>query len=225
MSRIYFNTEHEGTRDVLGAERAHMGVMCSDVASAFLPHGLFDRAEQLMTADARHKLLDIKPQARQQVVGLYFRQDPTPMFQLDGEPLDNFQLQLNTVLATGNDPMCLFARLHGQCEIHAYVEGPNRRWLADVMSAGLEFGIFRQGAGWDGVIELLRQADDAPVVTSFSITDPFPCDNTWDEAITALRADSGIQPLAPDTLRTRFGHGKTLLDVLNQNRVDRQVLT
>lgn len=224
MSRITFHTENEGERKVLGAERAHMGVMCADVASAFLPRGLFDRADRFMTADARRKLIDIKPEGRFKIAELYFRQDTTPMFQIDGEPHDNFDLQLNTVLAIGNDPLCLFARLHGQVEIHAYVEGPHRSWLAGVIVDGLELGIFRQGAGWDGVIELLRQADDAPVVTSYSITDPFPCDKTWDEAITGLRANDGIEPFEPETLRTRFGHGKTLLDVFNQNRLVQSIL-
>jgi hypothetical protein len=224
MSRIFFHTEHEGTREVLGAERAHMGVICGDLASALIPRGLFDQADRLMTADARRKLLDVEAYRRADIAALYFRQDTMPMFQIDGEPCDNFDLLLNTVLAIGNNPLCLFARLHGQVELHAYVEGPHRSWLAGVIRDGLELGIYREGAGWDGVIELLEQANDAPVVTSYSITDPFPCDNTWDEAMAELRANVGIMPFEVDTLRTRFGDGKTLLDVLNQNRLKRAVL-
>lgn len=81
---------------------------------------------------------------------------------------------LNTALATGGDQLKLAARLHGQCEIHAFVEGANRAWLAGIIEVGLGRDIFRANAGWEGVIKLLRASSEEPVVTSFSGTDQFP---------------------------------------------------
>lgn len=81
---------------------------------------------------------------------------------------------LNTMLAIGGDQLKLAARLHGQCEIHAFVEGPNRAWLAKIIESGLRRGIFRANSGWEAVVELLRSSSDEPVVTSYSVCDQFP---------------------------------------------------
>ncbi|GAA4304598.1 hypothetical protein GCM10023178_11830 [Actinomadura luteofluorescens] len=37
--------------------------------------------------------------------------------------------------------MRFLARLHAQCELHGYVEGPNRAWLADVIDQGPAAGV------------------------------------------------------------------------------------
>lgn len=132
-----------------------------------------------------------------------------------------FQLQLNTLLAIGSDPMRLMARLHGQCEIHAFVEGPNRAWLAGIIQEGRQTGVMREQCGWEAVMELLRQADDQPVVTSYSVTDSFPnpgprklseaqhekwwekpAVKQWDEAIKWLRkANQGTIEMHPERWR------------------------
>jgi len=97
---------------------------------------------------------------------------------IDGENVHTFAVALNTALDLGNDAIKLSARLHGQCEIHTWVEGPNRKWLAEIIQAGLKRGIFRGGMGWDSVIELLESRDDEPVVTSYSVCDRFPNSHT-----------------------------------------------
>lgn len=89
---------------------------------------------------------------------------------------DGFTLQLNTAWHFG-DVMRLAARIHGQCEVHGFVEGPNREWLAGIIERG--YGkIFRKETqgyeGWGQVIELLKEADDSPVVMSYSGTENFP---------------------------------------------------
>jgi hypothetical protein len=76
------------------------------------------------------------------------------------------------------------ARLHGQCEIHCYVEAENRLWLANIIESGLEKGIYRKNLdwgdlgledlGWNSVITLLGNGCRSPVVTSYSVCDTFP---------------------------------------------------
>ncbi|PZG16487.1 hypothetical protein C1I95_17600 [Micromonospora craterilacus] len=97
---------------------------------------------------------------------------------------------MNTALAAGSDPVRLAAKLRGYGEGHAWVEGSDRAWLADIIDQGLEAGIYRRGLwrsgtpdgprdqwtdlGWQQVIGFLRSRDDEPVVTSYSVTDGFP---------------------------------------------------
>lgn len=99
----------------------------------------------------------------------------------DGTKVSNvnvFQTTLNTALAVGSDPLKLYARLHGQCEVHAFVEGENRKWLADIIQRGLDIGLYRTVPrgydGWEAVVTMLRKRDDEPVVTSYSVCESFP---------------------------------------------------
>ena len=98
--------------------------------------------------------------------------------------IDPFHLALNTAIAAGSSAVRLAARLHGQCEIHLWVAGKNRKWLADVMRRGVRDRVLREGMGYLkpapfsmcdlGVIELLEKTDDEPVVTSYSVCESFP---------------------------------------------------
>jgi hypothetical protein len=92
----------------------------------------------------------------------------------EGRSISVSSCALNTLLATGSDPMKLAARLHGQCELHCWVDGRNRHWLADIMAEGRASGIFRANAGWEETIRLLKGRDTEPVVTSYSVGDGFP---------------------------------------------------
>jgi hypothetical protein len=100
------------------------------------------------------------------------------VFRVEGKPVNLFSAQLNTALNIGGDEVKLMARLHGQCEIHCYVEGANRDWLAGIIERGIKIGLFREAedweTGWSNVITLLRSRNDCPVVTSFSVCEQFP---------------------------------------------------
>lgn len=107
-----------------------------------------------------------------------------------GVRLDTNNIDLNTALAAGSDPVALAAKVHGWCERHPWVEGPDRAWLADVIEQGLKSGLYRRGAGWDqpvdehdegpGVIPMLRARDDEPVVLSHSTCESFPNSSVGD---------------------------------------------
>jgi len=85
-----------------------------------------------------------------------------------------FDIKLNTALSSGNDAIKLMARLHGQCEVHCYVEGPNRNWLASIMRMGRRLHLYRDNEGWEAVIALLESNSVEPVVCSYSVCDSFP---------------------------------------------------
>ncbi len=174
MSAIYWHSPSEEDVRLRGSERALMQCMVKDIAATFIPsYGYEERLNPERPDYLRRPGTRLESIVTAFNVGL--TDSDAPMFtDHDGTPLANFSLQLNTILAIGNDPLCLAARLHAQCEIHCYVEGPYREWLAEVIESGLEAHVFRDGEGWDGVITLLRLRDDEPVVTSYSVCNSFP---------------------------------------------------
>jgi hypothetical protein len=107
-----------------------------------------------------------------------------------GHDLNAADVNLNTAVAAGSDPVRLAAKIAGWCESHLWVDGPDRAWTADIIDEGLRVGLYRRGLwfadhpngpkdkwsdqGWDQVLALLRSRDDEPVVLSYSITDQFP---------------------------------------------------
>lgn len=105
-----------------------------------------------------------------------------------GVELSSRDVELNTALAIGGEPLALAAKIHGWCEEHCWVEGPDRAWLAGVIDEGLRLGLYRrnlggESQGWESITELLRSRADGPVVLSFSICEQFP--------------DAGISTLTP----------------------------
>lgn len=115
---------------------------------------------------------------------------------IDGFTLHTRDIELNTALAAGSDPVRLAAKVHGWCESHAFVEGKDRAWLAGIIDEGLRTGIYRRGIwyvdrpcngpaadqpdrkwssqGWEEVQAFLCERDDEPVVMSYSVCDQFP---------------------------------------------------
>lgn len=174
MSRIYFHSIN-GEAELRGSERAHFNVFCSDVTWAIVRYV----AEESM--GNRSILRNVFPPDHyalrgdnfSELAALYFRVGDDPVL-LGEKKVDLFTLILNTALYLGSDSVKLGARLHGQCEIHAYVEGPNRKWLAGIIRRGREFNFFRDGEGWESVIKLLEKDDGSPIVTSYSVCDRFP---------------------------------------------------
>jgi hypothetical protein len=245
LSRIYFHTRDEGDAEVLGSERAHMGCTVSDVALAFTP-SFGDQIVRFIPPGHYLREMDVNASAWRNMFRATLNHGEKELLTYQGRPVATFDLQLNTALAVGNDPLCLFAKLHAQCEIHAWVEGEHRAWLADLIEQGRESGLYRDGAGWEAVVKLLRARDDAPVVTSYSVCDSFPNayvanwqppttkdgetdydawyelpkPERWDLAMAGLRASRDVPPLTPDRLRAKFGQQLTLIDIFGQPTSD-----
>ncbi|MGW0578324.1 hypothetical protein ACWD25_20665 [Streptomyces sp. NPDC002920] len=263
MSRIYF---HSPTRDaeLRGSERRWMSGLVEDLTIGILrldDATRFDRLLSLVGPGhyvARHADREGPGAPITTAYRLGFFHDDshtTPLMQHRGRRIDTFSLTLNTAMLLGNEQVRLAGRLHGQCELHAWVEGPNRAWLADVMQAGVDSGIYRRrlpyrdgprgelkwsDQGWDDVVALLRERDDEPVVTSFSVTDQFPnpgpdgqygddwhdldAAEQWRIGMAWLRQAPGNLELGPDQESYRFEHNLTILDIFApdwEERLDR----
>lgn len=205
MSRVYFHSPSR-TAELRGSERAWLGGLATDIALGLLDlrnPSRIDRLRPLIHPGhymAKHDTTS--PGWANSWAASYATafsvgwSESAPLIQHKREPIDSFTLALNTALTLGNDAVKLAARLHGSCEIHAWVDGPNRAWLADIMQAGIDTGVYRRGfsqrvssdsdetvwsdQGWDDVIALLRERDDEPVVTSYSVCDGFPDSSVGD---------------------------------------------
>lgn len=176
MSRIYFHSRH-GEAAVLGSERAWFGNLVDRFGIAMLDtRQHYDLIAAVMPDRHFEALI---PAARADALGLALRFNDDPLV-VDGKPYEAFSIMLNTVLAYGNDSMRFVARMHGQCEMHAWVAGENRAWLADIIEAAPST-ICRADQGWEAAVALLRERDDEPVVTSYSVTESFPnpYDSDW----------------------------------------------
>lgn len=165
--------------------------------------GLFETLAKAEAADAENKRLWAEAKERgihwpntsynaqrqlTQSLELFLKVQGLPM-EVAGIELHSSNIELNTALAIGSEPLALAAKIHGWCETHCWVEGSDRKWLADLIDAGLESGVYRRGIwyepapgaerewssqGWESVTELLRSRDDGPVVLSYSVCDQFP---------------------------------------------------
>jgi hypothetical protein len=174
MSRIYFHSEH-GTAEVSGVERANAAQVCMRLLYVAL--GLSDFSQD-HDSPLRALLPANESALRASNFASAFRGYCVTELEATlaaGElKTTAFVAALNTAHAMGSDPVRLLARLHGQCELHAYVEGPNRAWLARIIAEGLRSGVMRPRCHWEDAVDLLRSRDDGPVVTSYSVTHSFP---------------------------------------------------
>lgn len=175
MSRIYFHSDYR-TAELRGSERAHMGILCSRLLIASLG-SLYDSREnpswirRFLPPD--YYGFNEEFSRFESTLETWIRVSDGD-FIVEGKKVSVFSTGLNTAYKMGNDAIKLCARLHGQCEIHCYVEGQNRAWLANMMEVGRQQNIFRANQGWEGVIELLRATDSRPIVTSYSVCESFP---------------------------------------------------
>ncbi|WP_239404534.1 hypothetical protein [Frankia sp. Cj3] len=97
-----------------------------------------------------------------------------PQIVIAGHTLYLGNVNMNTALVAGSDPIRLAAKINGWCEAHCWVAEPDRAWMAGVIDAGRKAGLYRSAMGWENVQAMLRTADDGPVVLSYTVTESFP---------------------------------------------------
>lgn len=225
MGRIYFHTP-ERTAEVSGPERAYTGLLCTDLATALAKAAVGDRFVGAIEGLDRPNWELIRASIS------FGGRGARDLLAADGTRHPSFETVLNTVLAVGNEPVRLLARIHGQCEIHGYIEWSNLAWFADVIEQGLALGVMRAQMGWESVIDLARTAR-SPIVMSYSVCDQFPnayattweptegqsredwyelgTDYKWIHGWEHLRAHPGMLEIAPGEYH--FGEGTTLLSL------------
>jgi hypothetical protein len=250
MSRIYFHSPSD-TEEIYGRERAWMGCFLEDLARG-LTVSRFNCTDlaRFLPKDAwpLNELNEANGSAVRfaGALELWMRGGaPSESWVVGGQRYDCWQMTLNTCMAVGNDATKLCARLHGQCEIHAYVEGPNRAWLAGVVREGIRCGLMRDGGNekergqWSRLADWLEQRKDEPVVTSYSVCEGFPNpgvagnvdedgwhatppQSRWDTAMARLREnDGGLEIKPEDWAEYRFGHCKDAFWLWERARLDR----
>lgn len=231
MSRIYFHSMAEDA-EVRGSERAMGANLCTKITMAMMPD-IEDNIpfyRDLIGEDQ----YPFKPPFRADSVDCYLRVSQNPL-NVCGSEMDLFTLSLNSAMVIGGNALRLLARLHGQCEIHTWVDGPNRAWLARIIDEGLESRLMRAKSGWESVSAMLLRRDDEPVVTSYSVCRQFPnqsiagipydennedvfCDLTVDEQWRLSMAGLNKVPkmeMRPDDWKDyRFGNCLSVIDLI-----------
>lgn len=219
MSRIYFHSP-SGTAELRGSERAYGGNVCVGIMRTAIGEVWpSDRERWMRIVPAGHYLRELPTNTIERSIQTWMSLGDGGWIDENGERQEWFATQLNTALRWGNDAVKLLARLHGACEIHAYVEGPNRGWLADIITDGRSRNVLRENQGWEAVVELLMKRDDEPVVTSYSVTSQFPDpylidekmseeeaerlwelprEELWAQALAVLRSQGGGLEITPD---------------------------
>ena len=175
MSSISFQDEHDEAL-VSGSERGMCDLLTRQIADAIVDVGGITRWGSPNGAQLA-SLLGIAEWELEFLVNPATKESRKML----GHSWNMFHLQLNTAQVVGGDALKFCARMHGQCEIHAWVNGSNRQWLANIITGGLSTGILRESplgyGGWRVVIDLLEKRSDCPVVTSYSVCEGFP--NAW----------------------------------------------
>lgn len=234
MGRIIFHSLQQDA-EVRGFERAYFSNLLANIALNILNFDFYEEAlkKSIAEADPDNYLMAL-PHRFKTDFPIWFRTSYGKKMMIRGKLEDVFLLQLNTALAIGNDSIKLAARIHGQCEIHCFVEGTNRRWLAEIIRKGRQIGLYRHKVGWEQVVTLLELDDQEPVVLSYSVCESFPnasiagygtesdedawytlsLEEKWNLALSGLRKEPGLEIKPENQNEFFFGYGVTAFDIV-----------
>lgn len=194
MSRLYFHTPTQEAA-LSGAEFAWMRHMAFEASDHAWDLDRFDSVQHLLSLvpgsgfdSYLHHFLR-EAQADASLIPRAMRCVRTALhngldLHVDGVSLRSNDVTFNTAIADGSDPVALATKMYGWGCLHAWIDGPDRAWAADLVEIGLDTRVLRHGMGWearfaahdvgDGVLALLRARDDEPAVLSYSVDDSFP---------------------------------------------------
>lgn len=235
MSYILFADEQTEAR-ISGRERAYLGQIVMNFPFTFMHPGWDTRCERLMPGMTR----DADPARWERQFRTCWATFSSVFRDASGGPINPMEVSMNTIGALGSDEMRVAAWIHGQCEVHGWVEGNARAWLAARIERGMAIGIFRADPvnfyGWRHLVGMLRASTTLPVVMSYSVTNYFPAppeglsdgerdqwyamaeDDKWKDGLHRLRVGEGnVGELVPALLaQRRYGDGRTILGILNE---------
>jgi hypothetical protein len=184
MSKVYFHSI-DRTEELKGAERSYLSNKCNQVFSGLLGDW-FSPCQNLQDSNFVIWLLSSLPydhylhesvRSRPYIHAIddikTFFVASTFSGALAG--ISKSELILNTALRVGGDPLKIAARLHGQCEIHAWIDPCNAQWFAGLLrKAYFDCQFLRPAQGWEDVIGLIGNSLKSEIVMSFSVCEGFP---------------------------------------------------
>ncbi len=194
MSRLYFTTEGDEV-ELKGWEYHWIRGLADEISEGFLSLQ-YNADDWRDLINPRHYMYKHLPDGHNRLQWaqsflVALRADGSggePLLLWKGKAISGWQLMLNTAIIVGGDAVKLGTRLGGQGEIHAWIAGPDRSWVADMIEQAVRSGVYREGlprtdgdrtlpterAGWTEVAEFLRASDHDPVVTHYSVDESFP---------------------------------------------------
>lgn len=175
MSRVYFHML-DGTVEVHGSERHRAAQLVEGIGAAILSPYV-----ERLGLDRTYE--------RSGMLRAYLAMADGKLKYGDRE-FNGWHLLLNTALDTGNEQICFLTKFHAQCEVHAWVAGEHRAWLAGVVERAIENKLVRPevpgldpsrkfSTGWRELVDALRRTAEHPVVMSYSGTEQFPGPQFW----------------------------------------------
>jgi hypothetical protein len=234
VSRICIHTRKGDVIGISGSERFNMGFVVTDLFFGVLSRLDFDEVKQFLPEDS-YLRSKINSQSFYKSLRVYAHTGGLigAGFVYNGKHYDQFDIASNTVMRMGSDAVKLYARIHGQCEIHCYVMPDNIEWFNSIVKQGLKDRIFREGHGWEDVLNI-ENKNGSPIVFSYSVCDAFPNPYTaeweddygndtfydlpyeeqWDMSFNKLREDKSLE-ITPGNWKDYFlGDGISALDFL-----------
>lgn len=188
MSYIEFRTWEDGVR-VAGMERAMFAIYCRDQLEVSL-RGHFQelvsrRAKARYLFPGGHYVHGYECNAFERHALMALAAQPDLVVSYRDEKVSVWHLQLNTMLLLGNPVMQFMGRVHGQCEVHAYIERADFDAFRGLLFDGLNRGLLRKGMGWEKLDYALSRCaqptgdldnleTDSPLVMSYSVSESFP---------------------------------------------------
>jgi hypothetical protein len=230
MSRVYFHTLDETDAELHGSERAYMGNTITNLCSAmFVPEWNKDKIIPLL-GDNYFTNSSERDFAKDFRIWLSVGSGD---FKVGKTPVEKFGVELNTAYKIGGDAVKLMCRIHGQCEMHCWIPGKDRIFIADIIDAGLKDFIFRDDQGWDDVTKLLRSGNKNPIVMSYSVCDQFPNmdiaeyynadrwyalrhETQWHKAFAKIKNNAGLKICRETWSSFYFNYGDTAMSLLNR---------
>ena len=226
MSSIYFHSKNLDAVRVYGSERAYINNLLFAISKELLhvrdwsSYGDMDKYDVLFKSLPNGSFLhQYKDSISNKNFAAFWDMLDTciSINNVSFFGIDSFDLKANTALAIGSDPIKLATRITSQCEIHCFVQSHNREWLANIIRQGRKLKIFRDGQGWERVIDMLLNPESGHIVLSYSVCDGFyPEEHEWDQDFEALRqSDKGLE-LCPENFQDfYFADGWTFIDLAN----------
>jgi hypothetical protein len=143
VSRIYFHSP-SGEAQVAGTERAWMGCLIDDIGMATVNGNMLKNLDEwcevwlygkrfsdLLISSGNPGGLPYSTLVERASIALRresWGPDQSGIW-YRGHRIKTENLTANTAMLVGSEHVQLAVRLHNQCEIHSWVDGPNRAWL------------------------------------------------------------------------------------------------